>query len=183
MFQVRTFTRREAPVPISTFTRRKVEAHQEWGRIKGLDHLLNMREQLDEITDMFASNLISRTLSIILAQYKNEVRTLQATKDGHLIVSLTGGAVDTNQTISGIAGDTYQTVPHSFFTECTRTDIYTWDNPALIKISRDGVVWGDEFEIPANYFLGLDLRIKEINIRNRDAGFPCRFQFLGWFTA
>ena len=85
-----------------------------------------------------------------------------------------------NDTKAGDAPDAYGAAI-AFDKICETVDIFLWDKPAMVKRSRDGVNWDDEFEVPADSMYSIDCKTHSVKIENKTPTEIARYQFVGWF--
>lgn len=84
-----------------------------------------------------------------------------------------------NDTKIGTASDAYLGTPLAFDSVCQKVDIFIWTYAAMVKLTRDGTNWDDEFEVPADSVYTPDRKVHSINIKNKTAGSNARYQFVG----
>lgn len=89
---------------------------------------------------------------------------------------------------AGNAGDTFAIVGVCSFTSggvpgVTRiVEMMTWDNPAMIMFSYDGIVYGDEIEIDHDDPpVQLPHAARSFQIRNKNTGAVSRYQIAGYW--
>lgn len=51
-----------------------------------IEEITNINQQIEQVSSFFVSNIISRVIAQLTAQYGDGFKTLQCTEDGHLIV-------------------------------------------------------------------------------------------------
>lgn len=57
-----------------------------------------------------------------------------------------------------------------------------WDQPAIMKMSYDGVEWGPEFELDQDDPpMQIPHAAREFQIKNKTAGLDARFQIIGFW--
>lgn len=180
-FKVITGTSKR-PTP-SDFEYVKVSAkiEEQTREISDIQEITDVQNILDKMSKRYVNNVIQQTISQIVGQCQTQMVNLKATMDGALRVAPIGGGYNCNEVKSGDAPDSYG-ADISFGQECAKIDIQTWNNPCIFKISRDGVNWGDEFEIPGDFFYSLEMTCKAFNIKNKTTGSVCRYQANGFFS-
>ena len=88
---------------------------------------------------------------------------------------------DTNDTLTGDAPDSYGDAI-DLASICQTIDFYIFDNAAMVKVSYDGTNWGDEFEIPADIIVSIDVNVHSFNIKNKTAASVARYSVVGWYS-
>lgn len=133
------------------------------------------------IQEWFISNIVRRVIANLFAYDGKNSTRLRCTPEGELLTAPTGEGFNRNDTKSGNAPNSYGDA--IVFDEiCSRIDITTWDNAAMVKISPDGSNWDDEFEIPTGVIYSIDQKVHSINIKNKAADSVARYQFVGrWY--
>ena len=128
------------------------------------------------------NNFVQNTLSRLFARNVSgeKWRWLTVDANDRLLVSTIAGSFENNDTKTGTAADTYGT-NIAFDQVATRMDIWIFDNAAMIKRSKDGASFDDEFEVPAGVFYSLDATVHTFNIKNKSAGSNARYSIIGWW--
>ena len=134
------------------------------------------------IPEFTTTKEVIRAIAYLLAWNKNtgNPQKVTVTSDGSLRVAQTGAGFEYNDTKTGNAPDAYGSML-VFDQVVGRIDVFTWDNPCLIKRSLDGIVYQDEVEIPANGVYTFDAATAGINIINKTPGSVCRYSIIGWY--
>jgi len=96
--------------------------------------------------------------------------------------SLTPYRANTNDTLTGNAPDAYGNAIALAAISQT-IDFYIFDNAAIVKTSKNGTDWGDEFEIPANTTVSIDVTVHSFNIKNKTALSVARYSVVGWYVS
>ena len=86
-----------------------------------------------------------------------------------------------NDTKAGTAADAYLGTPLAFDKVCETVDVFIFTNAAIVKRSRDGTNWDDEFEAPADTMYSFDCKTHSINIKNKTAGNNAVYSIVGFF--
>jgi len=95
--------------------------------------------------------------------------------------TITKDIPDTNDTLIGNAPDDYGAAI-ALASISQTIDFYIFDNAALVKLSYDGTTWGDEFEIPADTIVSIDVNVHSFNIKNKTAASVARYSVVGWYS-
>ena len=134
----------------------------------------------EHVTRFYASNLFQRVFGYLIGWTGKVYRRLRCNDAGNLIVSATGALFDNIEVQIGTAADAYGT-QKDFGTIVSVFDVTTWDNPLVIKLSNDNVLYSDEIEIPANFDKPIERTCRYIHFKNKSAGNNSRFQFVGYY--
>lgn len=132
------------------------------------------------LTTFYVSNILQRVLARCIGQGPTGPVPIKCTDDGTLFTVSRGGAFSKylvltgNGTAGGATIDLGQQV--------SRIDIFTYDNAANYKLSRDLVQpLGDPIELFKDSFYSLDVFTRRIWIQNTVALAVARYRFIGWY--
>jgi len=113
---------------------------------------------------VYVNNLITRTLSRIIAQGPFGPVTVKATKEGNLAVVQRGGAFDDYERLEHPFTAAAEEKEFLFSQQVERIDIFTYDGKCDYQLTRDSVKpYGDKIELFTDSFYSLDfytLRVK-----------------------
>lgn len=129
---------------------------------------------------MYTSNFIQRALARCVGQGPYGPVPIRCNEDGSLYVAGLGGGYTQNETKKGNAPDAYGTAI-AFKAAMGRIDLFVFDQPAIIKRTRDGVTWDDEIEVWKDSFYSFDCKTLQFNVKNKTAGLTARYQVIGWY--
>ncbi len=105
----------------------------------------------------YLSNLITRTLSRMIAQGPYGPVTLKATKEGNLAVVQRGGAFDDYERLEHPFAAANEVKEFTFSQQVERIDIFTYDGKCDYQLTRDLVKpYGDKIELFTDSFYSLD---------------------------
>ena len=159
---------------------RGVTPEEIWQLIESEDMWEGLELEPRYVTKLFVSNLVQRALARVIGQGPYGPVPIKCNEDGYLFVAGLGGGYTRNEVFSGSAPDSYGT-PITFSQAMGRVDVFTFDNPCVIKRSRDGVVIDDEIELFKDAFFSFDCKTLKLWIKNKTAGATARYQLVGWF--
>ena len=157
------------------------------GKITPEELVQNVREFIQEDLDFdppqsrrfYTTNIFQRTLAHIVGWTPWGARMLRCTSAGELKTAPTSTGIESYQAEKGAGADTYQNV--TFEQMVSRIDIFVWDNPAQLRLSKDGgLTFFDEFEVPPGFY-SVDMRAVLCQIMNKTAGQMARYQVIGWW--
>lgn len=129
---------------------------------------------------MYVSNIIQRVFARTLGQGPFGPVPIRCNEDGSLYVAGLGGGYTRNETKKGNAPDAYGTAI-AFSAAMGRIDLFIFDQGAIVKRTRDGVTWDDEFELWKDSFYSFDCNTLRFKIMNKTAGLTARYQAIGWY--
>jgi len=129
---------------------------------------------------LYVSNVIQRVLARCVGQGPLGPVPIKCTSDGTLFTVARGGAFSRYLVNTGTATDAGSTV--DLGQQVSRIDIFTYDNAAIYKLSRDLVVpLGDEIELFKESFYSLDVYTRRVFVKNKTPGSNARYRFIGWY--
>jgi len=160
-------------------TRAEAEAREIFQRVRDVFELEELTYDPPRPHEFFVNSLFTRTLGYLVGWFGKIPRLLQCTSAGILKTAPTTTGFEKNDTKAGTAPDSYGAAI-AFDTIVSRVDIFIWDNPAMVKRSPDGIIWHDEFEVPAGTMYSFDCVTHSFNIRNKSAGLVARYSVIGW---
>lgn len=144
-----------------------------------------VNENLDfdppKIKTFYITNKIIRAFAHLFARSVDGIRYLACTTAGILKVAVQGSGYENNDTKSGTAGDAYAGADIAFDQVASTVDIYIETHDAIIKRSKDGVSFDDEFWVPAGAVVSIDAVTHSFNIKNRVGGSNAVYQVIGWY--
>jgi len=112
---------------------------------------------------IFITNLVTRTLSRIIAQGPYGPVTVRATKEGNLAVVQRGGAFDSYQLIEHPFAAANESTELEFTQQVERIDIFTYDGKCDYALTRDLVKdYGDKIELFSDSFYSLDFYTRRV---------------------
>lgn len=113
---------------------------------------------------VYVTNLITRSLSRIIAQGPYGPVTVKATKEGNLAIVQRGGAFDDYERLEHPFAAANEVKEFEFSQQVERIDIFTYDGKCDYQLTRDLVKdYGDKIELFTDSFYSLDfytLRVK-----------------------
>ncbi|RLC82195.1 MAG: hypothetical protein DRJ03_19385 [Chloroflexi bacterium] len=179
-FDVRTLTSRRPTPSEFVFYPPSVPPEVRHVEITEKTEITEIDTLIEKMYRINISNTIQNTIAFIAGRTNKGFKHARITAEGAIYVTPVGGGFDRNETKAGNAPDSYgSAIP--FSKECGRVDVFVFDNAALLKRSRDGVTWDDEFELPADSFYSFDATTKEFKIKNKTAGSTARYSVVGWY--
>lgn len=106
---------------------------------------------------VYIGNIITRTLSRMIAQGPYGPVTVRATKEGNLAVVQRGGAFDRYQRLEHAFSAANEVNVFTFDQQVERIDIFTYDGKCDYQLTRDLVFdYGDKIELFTDSFYSLD---------------------------
>lgn len=114
---------------------------------------------------IFVSNLITRTLSRLIAQGPYGPVTVRATKEGNLAVVTRGGAFDDYELIEHPFAAANESTELEFAQQVERIDLFTYDGRCDYGLTRDLVKdYGDKIELFSDSFYSLDFYTRRVEV-------------------
>lgn len=158
--------------------KRPIESKIEDQYLAGRGTFDNLETVPEQPGRFFTNNFLGRGYAYLMGIASGKWRQLAATSAGVLKVAPTGSGYEHQDVKVGTAPDAYAAaIP--FDAVCSTVTVFTWDNACLIKRTPDGVVWEDEFEVPANFLYSFDCVTHSFNIKNKTPGSNCRYSIVG----
>lgn len=117
---------------------------------------------------IYISNLITRSLSRIIAQGPYGPVTVRATKEGNLAVVQRGGAFDDYELIEHPFAAAGENTELEFAQQVERIDIFTYDGKCDYGLTRDLVKdYGDKIELFSDSFYSLDFYTRRVEVTSK----------------
>lgn len=114
---------------------------------------------------VYVTNLITRTLSRMIAQGPLGPVTVRATKEGNLAVVQRGGAFDDYELIEHPFAAANESTELEFAQQVERIDIFTYDGKCDYGLTRDLVKdYGDKIELFSDSFYSLDFYTRRVEV-------------------
>ena len=179
-FDVATGSSRRPTPTKYVYIKRKVEIEELPREITHITEITDVQAYIEKVSKFYISNVISHTIAELIGHYDSKLVYLKCTEDGSLNVSVVGGGYDRSETKSGNAPDAYGAAI-AFTQTCSRVDVWIFDEAAMLKRSKDGINWDDEFELPADSFYSFDATTLEFNVKNKTGGKTARYSLVGWY--
>ncbi|RLC84234.1 MAG: hypothetical protein DRI93_03275 [Aquificota bacterium] len=177
-----TFAGRRPAPPISEWIRKAVTVEETTQKLATKEDIVNIQELISNLSTVFVNNIAQLVYSILIAQGPINFQTLRCTEDGALYVAQTDTALDAYEVIEGTAGDNFTT--KNFSQQVKVLDVFIYDNPAIIQISRDLVAdFGGDIEIWKDAFYSVSALVRRVKIKNKTAGSNARYKLVGWYKA
>ena len=106
---------------------------------------------------VYIGNIITRTLSRMIAQGPYGPVTVRATKEGNLAIVQRGGAFDDYERLEHPFAAANEVKEFEFTQQVERIDIFTYDGKCDYQLTRDLVkAYGDKIELFTDSFYSLD---------------------------
>lgn len=114
---------------------------------------------------VYIGNIITRTLSRMIAQGPYGPVTVRATKEGNLAVVQRGGAFDDYELIEWAFASANETKELEFAQQVERIDMFTYDGKCDYGLTRDLVKdYGDKIELFSDSFYSLDFYTRRVEV-------------------
>lgn len=172
--------KKKAPRPVVPYEPKGYEPKRIGQKIKSEDLFENLELDPKYVPTWFVDNVIQRVFARMIGQSATGPKVIKCTEDGTLFTVARGGAFSKylvltgNGTAGGATIDLGQQV--------SRIDIFTYDNAANYKLSRDLVQpLGDAIELFKDSFYSLDVFTRRIWVQNTVALAVARYRFIGWY--
>lgn len=135
----------------------KIKAENQWEADLDLDP--------EMVPWIYVTNLITRTLSRMIAQGPYGPVTVKATKEGNLAVVQRGGAFDDYELIEHPFAAANESVELEFDQQVERVDMFTYDGKCAYGLTRDLVKdYGDKIELFSDSFYSLDFYTRRVEV-------------------
>jgi len=168
------------PRPVIPYEPRGYELKRIIQRIRSEDLFENLDFDPKYLPWLFVDNLIVRAMARMIGQGPDGPKVVKCTADGSLAIVAKGGAFSRYLVSEGTGTDAGATV--DLGQQVSRIDLFTYDNGANYKLSRDLVVpLGDVIELFKDSFYSLDVYTRRIWVQNKTPGANCRYRFIGWY--
>jgi hypothetical protein len=161
-------------------TRADIESKEVCQQVKDINQLEDLELVPRDTHELYLGGVVNRVMAWLCGWCDKKPVRLQATAGGILKVTTTGVGYEYNDTWAATAADAYGAAK-TFDQVASRVDVFLFDNPAIIKRSRDGTTYQDEVELIAPGVYCYDATTVSINIKNKTAGSNARFQIVGWW--
>ena len=112
---------------------------------------------------VYIGNIITRTLSRMIAQGPEGPVTVRATKEGNIAVVQRGGAFDDYERLEHPFTAANEVTVFEFSQQVERIDIFTYDGKCDYQLTRDLVKeYGDKIELFTDSFYSLDFYTQRV---------------------
>ena len=153
------------------------EEHQ---KVDELGFLENLKFLPGYISNFFVSNIVRRTLAHLVGWTGTKAVMLVSTIGGVLKVAPIGGGYEHSEVhTTNVIHNIYYDL--DFANECSRWDIWVYENPILFKRKNAEDLWEGETELEANSFYSFDCFGKSIEVKNVTADQVVHCQVAGWY--
>jgi len=171
---------RAKPRPIVPYEPKGYEPKRISQRIRSEDLYENLDLDPKYVPIWYVDNVIQRVFARMVGQSATGPKVVKCTEDGSLAMVAKGGAFSRYLVLTGTGTDAGATV--DLGQQVSRIDLFTYDNAANYKLSRDLVVpLGDVIELFKDSFYSLDVYTRRIWVQNKTPGANCRYRFIGWY--
>jgi len=117
---------------------------------------------------VYIGNIITRTLSRMIAQGPYGPVTVRATKEGNVAVVQRGGAFDDYELIEWAFASANETKEFQFAQQVERIDMFTYDGKCDYALTRDLVKdYGDKIELFSDSFYSLDFYTRRVQVTSK----------------
>jgi len=172
--------KKKAPRPIVAYEPKGYALKEIFQLLRSQDLFENLDFDPKYLPLLYTSNLIGRVMARCIAQGPTGPVAIKATTDGTLFTVARGGAFSQYLVLTGNATDAGAIV--DLGQQVSRIDIFTYDNAANYKLSRDLVLpLGDTIELFKDSFYSLDVYTRRIWVQNKTALAVARYRFIGWY--
>lgn len=172
--------KKKAPRPIVAYEPKGYTVKEIFQRINSQDLFENLDFDPKYLPLLYTSNLIGRVMARCIAQGPTGPVAIKSTEDGTLFTVARGGAFSKYLVLTGNGTDAGATI--DLGQQVSRIDIFSYDNAANYKLSRDLVQpLGDVIELFKDSFYSLDVYTRRIWVQNKTPGATARYRFIGWY--
>jgi len=158
----------------------KVTPTELWQRLKANWLHPDIETSPKQVPEFFLTNLVQRTLTLLVGKGKRAAIPIEATEAGALKVAPVGGGTAVYETLAkAVIADAFAT--KTFTVTCSKVDVTTWNFPVIIELSNDGTTFGADIYINANTFYSIDQSVKAVKYKNGTAGSNATLQLVGFY--
>jgi len=157
-----------------------ITPREEQQQIRELHFIENLKFLPQYVENFFVNNIVQRSLAHLVGWTGKRARMLICTSAGILKVAPIGTGFEHAEVHSANAVyNNYHDL--AFANECSRWDIWVYENPIMIKQKNAIGVWEGETELPADSFFSFDCYAQSIEVKNVTSGDLVHCQVRGYY--